>query len=252
MIIQAGVEMIRSYESLHDGDKRTPELEPMLCPTGWVTAGWGHVLVDPNTGRRLKGARGLARAKKLWPEGFTMDQAEAWFREDIAIAENGIDRLVSVPLNENQKAALVSFAYNVGVAAFSESTMLRLINEGDYDKAALEFHKWDKGTINGKKQVLKGLVARREAERMMFVKPVFEEPKEIGWTKTVKGGAGALIAGIGSLASQVYDTLRPVHDKLLGLGMPVKALGIVLATAAVCSAGFVIYARVRDRRKGRR
>jgi lysozyme len=75
-----------------------------------------------------------------------------------------IDQYVNVPLNADQRAALISFVYNLGAGNFLNSTLLAKLNAGDYEGAAAEFPKWNKA--GG--QVLRGLVRRRKAEKDLF------------------------------------------------------------------------------------
>ena len=84
--------------------------------------------------------------------------------------EADILKYVKVPLTDNQLSALVSFVYNVGIGAFASSTLLRKLNARDYVGAANELLRWDKGTVNGKKVVLRGLTIRRAKERAVFLK----------------------------------------------------------------------------------
>jgi lysozyme len=100
-------------------------------------------------------------AFKVGP-GQTITEAKATelLRVDLREAEQAIDRGVTVPLSDNQFGALVSFAYNVGNAAFRKSTLLRKLNAGDYDAVPSELAKWNKA--GGK--VVQGLVNRRAAE----------------------------------------------------------------------------------------
>ena len=91
--------------------------------------------------------------------------AEALLLHDLAWVETAIDTYVQVPLNQNQYDALASFIYNVGATAFKKSTMLKLLNKGDYQGAANQFPRWDKQ----KGKVLKGLTTRRKHERDLFL-----------------------------------------------------------------------------------
>jgi lysozyme len=75
-----------------------------------------------------------------------------------------VTTLLRVPVKEHQFDALVSFAYNVGIGNLKSSTPLRKLNAGDFDGAALKFHRWNRST--GK--VLPGLVRRRAAEALRF------------------------------------------------------------------------------------
>ena len=95
----------------------------------------------------------------------TINQAEQFLLEDVAWASDAVNRLVKVNLTQNQFDALVSFVFNVGATAFSKSTLLRLLNAGDYKGAADQFIRWNKQA--GKE--LKGLTKRRQEERALFL-----------------------------------------------------------------------------------
>lgn len=77
----------------------------------------------------------------------------------------GINHVVIVSLNQNQFDALVCFAYNVGENAFNTSTLLRLLNLGDYIGAANQFDRW---VFDGGKES-EGLKNRRAAEKQLFL-----------------------------------------------------------------------------------
>lgn len=94
----------------------------------------------------------------------TQEQAEAWLREDIAICEQDVNTHVKVPLTQGEFDALVDFSFNLGCASLNGSTLLRLLNTGDYHGAAAEFEKWDHA--GGK--VVSGLLRRRIAEEQEF------------------------------------------------------------------------------------
>jgi lysozyme len=95
---------------------------------------------------------------------WTQEQADAAFLVDIARFERDVLSLVKVPVNQGQFDALVLFTYNVGSKALETSTLLRKLNSGDYDGAALEFRRWNKN--DGK--VMRGLIRRRAAEECLF------------------------------------------------------------------------------------
>lgn len=84
---------------------------------------------------------------------------------DLLMIEKDIESLVKVPLTQNQISALCSFIYNLGYGNFSKSTLLKKLNEKDYEGAANEFTRWDKA--GGK--VLKGLSLRRAKEKEIFL-----------------------------------------------------------------------------------
>lgn len=94
----------------------------------------------------------------------TPQEAEIWLMQGLAKAQTAINQACGNIITQHQFDALCSFAYNEGVGAFQNSTMLRKIKARDYKGAAAEFDKWVYiGTT-----VSPGLVARRKRERCMF------------------------------------------------------------------------------------
>lgn len=142
-----GVALIKRFEGLR--------LSAYLCPAGVWTIGYGHT-------------RGVKQGDTC-----TVEQAEAWLLEDAAEAIAAVNRLTKVPLTQNQFDALVSFTFNLGAdededtkaEGLGDSTLLRLLNAGDYDSAAGQFEKW----VRAGGRVVPGLVRRREAERELFL-----------------------------------------------------------------------------------
>jgi len=98
----------------------------------------------------------------------TQAQADAWFLEDIAWVEECVNKAATAQLNENEFSALCSLCFNIGCAAFGKSTLVKMLNAGDYNGAATQFSRWDKQA--GK--VLAGLTRRRAAEAELFDKEV--------------------------------------------------------------------------------
>ncbi|OTU69733.1 MULTISPECIES: lysozyme [Acinetobacter calcoaceticus/baumannii complex] len=96
----------------------------------------------------------------------TERQAETYLKNDLNRFEVAINKLVKVPLSQNQFDALASFTYNLGETNLANSTLLKKLNKSDYQGAADQFLVWNKA--GGK--VMKGLVRRREAERALFLK----------------------------------------------------------------------------------
>ncbi|MEY3127238.1 MAG: hypothetical protein RL273_1411 [Bacteroidota bacterium] len=90
------------------------------------------------------------------------------FKKDIEGIRSSMNRVIKVPINKNQQLALLSLRYNIGGPAFDKSTLLRRLNEGNFNDAAMRFAEWrlSEGKIN------QGLVNRRERERQLFIKPV--------------------------------------------------------------------------------
>ncbi|MGL4747421.1 MAG: lysozyme, partial [Shewanella sp.] len=98
-------------------------------------------------------------------DAITKGQADARLAHELDDFADGVKKLVKVPLKQCQLDALVSFAFNVGVGALRDSTLLKLLNAGNYAGAADQFTRWNKA--GGK--VLPGLVTRRAAEKEMFL-----------------------------------------------------------------------------------
>lgn len=137
-----GIELIKQYESL--------QLEAYPDPgTGAepITIGYGH------TGGVKLG------------DAIDEEQAEAYLRADLAKFERCVSRYITVDLTQEQFDALVCFTFNVGCGSLQNSTLVKLINEGDFDGAAEQFSRWNKA--GGR--VLAGLTKRREAEKELFV-----------------------------------------------------------------------------------
>lgn len=94
----------------------------------------------------------------------TEPQGEELLLQDVAWAEAVVRAKVRVPLTQNQFDALTLFAYNIGAGAFGSSTLVRLLNAGDYGGAAGQFGRW----VNASGKELQVLVERREREQTLF------------------------------------------------------------------------------------
>ena len=103
-------------------------------------------------------------------DAVTEEQASEMLKVYLNKLAPQVAKLVTVPLTANQGGALLSFAYNLGVANLAVSTLLKKLNTKDYNGAADQFQHWVKATINGERKVLPGLVKRRNAEKQLFLK----------------------------------------------------------------------------------
>jgi lysozyme len=101
----------------------------------------------------------------------TEERAEQLLRQDIAWVEDVIAKYVKVKITQNQYDALASLIFNIGEGNFAKSSVLRELNEGNYEAAADAFRMWNKqrSKTTGKLNVLKGLTKRREEERNLFL-----------------------------------------------------------------------------------
>lgn len=100
----------------------------------------------------------------------TEPQAASYLKNDCANFVSAINKLVKVPLKQNQFDALVCLVYNIGETAFADSSLLKKLNEKNYDAAADQFLVWNKGRVSGKLQVIPGLSNRRAKEKEHFKK----------------------------------------------------------------------------------
>lgn len=144
---EAGLDMIKHFESCMKSVGHG-KYKAYKDPVGVLTIGWGHT---NHHGRKIT-------ADSVW----TREECDVELTSDLAIFEKRVNDLVKVPLKQYQFDALVSFDYNTG--GLGKSTLLKKLNAKDYDGAAAEFKKWNKG--GGK--VLAGLTRRRGAEEEMF------------------------------------------------------------------------------------
>lgn len=200
----AGVDLIKSFEGYH---RALPDGSCVAyrCPAGVWTLGFGNTVgIKPGM---------------VW----TRDEAEAALRRELATFEAGVVRLVTVPLNQNEYDALVSFAYNCGLGALERSTILRKLNAGDREGAADAFNLWTKG--GGK--VLPGLVRRRKAEAALFLTPVGDdEPAQPDMPQAVeptreppKPATVATVGAAGGTAiGTAINSIPPAPDLTAALG----------------------------------
>ena len=148
-------ELIKKWEGLHR--KRSDGMiEAYPDPVGIWTIGYGSIFhLDLN--------RPILKGDVITPA-----QAERWLKHEVEDKAEDVERLYKVPLKQCMFDSLVSFTYNIGTGAFGESTLLRKLNQGDYEGAAREFDRWVHGTDNGTRRVLPGLVNRRNEEETLF------------------------------------------------------------------------------------
>ncbi|MGB6294935.1 MAG: glycoside hydrolase family protein [Rivularia sp. (in: cyanobacteria)] len=126
-------------------------------PANHATIGVGHLVhYDPINGSE----------PEEFKRGITKERAMEILRSDVITAEKTVNKLVKVPLNQNQFDALVSFVFNIGETQFASSTLLAKLNNQDYQPVPNELNRWVHG--GGKK--LPGLIKRRRNEGNLFNK----------------------------------------------------------------------------------
>ena len=99
---------------------------------------------------------------------WSVGQCDVAFEKDVQWAVHGVNSSVLVDLTQNQFDALVSFVYNLGGGAFNNSTLLGMLNAGDYEGAADQFPRW----CHDNHKVVAGLLARRADEKRLFMTEV--------------------------------------------------------------------------------
>ena len=147
-------ELIKRFEA----DDINKYLRAYIDPVGIPTIGYGSIYNYD------------AKRKVQLGDSITVDKAIEWLRRETTKIAPQIKALVKVPINQNQLDSLTSFVYNVGIGAFRNSTLLRLLNSGaPKSEVAAQFDRWNKGTVNGQKVVLPGLIRRRSEEKALFL-----------------------------------------------------------------------------------
>lgn len=101
----------------------------------------------------------------------TEKQAEVLLLDHLEETEKFLNRVIKVPVTQNQFDSLLSLVYNIGQGNFSKSTLLRRLNARMYTVAAQQFDVWNKARIKGKLQPVKGLTIRRQKEKELFLTP---------------------------------------------------------------------------------
>ena len=146
-----GLALIKHFEGF--------EPEIYICPGGWPTIGYGHVVRNDE--------------RERFTDGIDEATAEELLRRDVGAAERAVLRFIRVPLEDGRFDALGSFTFNLGAGALQRSTLRRKVNRGEHDAVPAEFRRWV--WAGGRK--LKGLMRRREAEAELYAsQPVGRRP----------------------------------------------------------------------------
>lgn len=241
------VDLAKHLEGLPGGK---PALKPYLDQAGVATNGYGHT------------------------EGVTMQSpdiddptATANLINDLDVAAEGVDHLVKVPVTPNQRGALILFVLNEGEGALASSTLLKLLNSGNYDGALKQFDEWvyyhDR---QGVAHISDGLQARRATEKALWLTPIsgstpapemarthdtgsaavpVPAPTSAIQTTTGKGSAGAAVtggvtaalAGV-SYAQQISDAFHAVISMQANLPQTAQ---VAMVCTIVVSILFSVY-----------
>jgi lysozyme len=142
---EAAVTIVKQFEGLR--------LTAYRDPVGLLSIGYGHYNSTPPPCTDCM--------------VITEAQADSMLENDLEHILSLIQGHIAVDLTENQLAALLSFAFNLGQNSLINSTLLKEVNSGNFTGAAEEFTLW----VHAGGQVLPGLVARRNAEKELFLTP---------------------------------------------------------------------------------
>jgi lysozyme len=143
LLPDAALALIKAFEGLR--------LRPYVCPAGYWTIGYGHV---------------LSPAEKEKYREISPNEAELLLVEDAQRTERAVRRLILVPLTENELAALISFTFSLGSGALQRSTLRQMLNrDEDREEVAEQFLRW----VFAAGRKLQGLVRRRQSEGLVFL-----------------------------------------------------------------------------------
>lgn len=198
---------------------------------------------------------GYGFTKNVLPnETMTQEECEMRLLEELSSYEQAVHEATGGKYTQNQFDAMVSLAWNIGIAGLRKSSVVKAHNRGDYQAAARAFGLWNKA--GGKS--IPGLTRRRAAESVLYLTPevyqatlampqrVDEEKPMVSSTINRAGvvaGGTATIAGI----SQTVDTVSNLKYSIASLG---DWLVPALLVLTVLSVGYIIYERVMQRKNG--
>ena len=141
-ISQEGLSLIKKFEGC--------KLESYKCAAGVWTIGFGST-------------SGVEEGMEI-----SQERADMLLLEDVEVFEEAVNNLVKVDLEQNQFDALVAWTFNLGSTNLKNSTLLKVLNDKNYEGVPEQIKRWNKATVDGERQVLEGLVRRREAESLLF------------------------------------------------------------------------------------
>ena len=142
-ISNKGLELIKEFEGFSS--------VAYLCSAKKATIGYGNTFWEDGTPVKIG-------------DQISKERAETLLKHVVDNFSVAVEVDIKIEVTQNQFDALVSLAYNIGLGAFKNSTLLRQLNRGNFVGASQEFLRWDKS--NGKP--LLGLTRRREREKLLF------------------------------------------------------------------------------------
>jgi len=225
-------------------------------PVGVWTIGYGHTSMAGSP----EVACGLA---------ISAEEARTILCRDLEVFSSRVRASIRTLLNDNQFSALVSFAFNVGLGNFRESSVLTAVNSGDFESVPRRLALWVKA--GGK--TLPGLIRRRAAEGALFIQPdesvaanmstqaqSASPPLSEGSQMASSGqpvepvlgkrfqqshiNIAAVVSGIGGLVSSAARHLTDLFGEYGSLWLEIGAVSVVVLAAV-----WIIYERQRKARE---
>lgn len=178
-INDAGLALVKEFEAIKP--------KAYLDPVGILTVGVGHVVL-PEDNIRLG-------------QVISSERVDDLLREDLSIAEQGVENALTEEVTDNQFAACVALAFNIGVGGFKKSSIVKFINAGDVSLAADRFLLYNQA----KGKVLAGLTRRRKAERALFLTDDELDGPASGLPAPVESGQGVLTESTVIKTTQTED-----------------------------------------------
>ncbi len=230
-----GRALIQEFEGL--------SLAAYLCPAGRWTIGYGHT-------------EGVQPGDRI-----TKAHADSLLAADLVGYGNAVaDALGASEATRHEFDAMVSLAFNVGIAGFKGSTVLRLHRQGDRQGAARAFGMWNKAMVDGRLQEMVGLTRRRAAETAFYLTAdapavkampqVVAPPPSAATSKTVIAGGVTVAAGAASVADQVTPVLNSIATTGASLKSVMSLGGAALSVIALAAGAYMLWRYIRKRRRG--
>lgn len=218
------------------------------CPAGVPSIGWGET-------------DGVHMGDTC-----TKEQADRWLLEDLQDRTRAVRALCASPPGRNELGAMVSLAYNIGLAGFKASTVLRQHNAGNHEAASRAFGLWNKAHVNGVLVSLPGLTARRAREQALYLTPdaieaaaplpqAVQPESKLTTSPMSQAGAATAAAGVVGMLGQLGDQIAVVKATLAAAkSVIVDTLGVppdwVLPLLLIGAGVVVVRYRLLQRREG--
>jgi len=219
---QATIDLVKKWEGF--------KADAYRCPAGVWTIGYG---TTTPAGVGLTVAKGMR---------ITEAEAEYYLQKGLEKFASQIRPHITADINENEFGAFVSLAYNIGPRGFIGSSALRHFNAGDKARAAESITLWNKATVNGKRQVLRGLVNRREDEVRLFQTPV---PAAKNAKTTTERTSAAQSTTIHAAGVQVLSGAGTAAGAISMLDGRAQLIAVGLAAVVVLAALWIMRERLK-------